>query len=73
MMKPEWKRERSFQRSRELHDRFHATIPGGSHIYAKGDDQLSEFMAPYILRGEAATYGMWMEMNSLSMGWDFGL
>ena len=43
--------ERSFQRSMELRDRFHAVIPGGSHTYAKGDDQFPEKTAPYLVRG----------------------
>jgi glutamate-1-semialdehyde 2,1-aminomutase len=34
-----------------LQERFHAVIPGGSHTYAKGDDQFPEHMAPYIIRG----------------------
>lgn len=37
--------------SRELQKRFHAVIPGGSHTYAKGDDQYPDGMAPYIERG----------------------
>ena len=45
-------RERSFERSGSLRERFHAVIPGGSHTYAKGDDQYPEHMAPYIVRGE---------------------
>lgn len=52
MMKLEWMKERSFKRSLDLHDRFHATIPGGSHTYAKGDDQFPEFAAPYLVRGK---------------------
>ena len=51
-MKPEWEKERSFQRSLDLRDRFHAVIPGGSHTYAKGDDQFPEFAAPYLVRGK---------------------
>ncbi|WP_460578201.1 glutamate-1-semialdehyde 2,1-aminomutase [Hymenobacter coalescens] len=34
----------------ELTARFHAAIPGGSHTYAKGDDQFPEAMAPYLVR-----------------------
>ena len=40
-----------FAGSRRLHERLHAAIPGGSHTYAKGDDQFPEFMAPYLVRG----------------------
>jgi len=41
-----------FDESRKLQPRFHALIPGGSHTYAKGDDQFPEFMLPYIIRGQ---------------------
>ncbi|KAA9339248.1 glutamate-1-semialdehyde 2,1-aminomutase [Hymenobacter busanensis] len=40
-----------FSASQALHDRFHAAIPGGSHTYAKGDDQFPAHMAPYLVRG----------------------
>lgn len=40
-----------FAGSRHLHERLHDAIPGGSHTYAKGDDQFPEFMAPYLVRG----------------------
>ncbi|MBJ6110374.1 glutamate-1-semialdehyde 2,1-aminomutase [Hymenobacter sp. BT523] len=40
-----------FRGSRLLQERLHAAIPGGSHTYAKGDDQFPEFMAPYLVRG----------------------
>lgn len=40
-----------FDRSLALQARFHEIIPGGSHTYAKGDDQFPEFMPPYIVRG----------------------
>jgi glutamate-1-semialdehyde 2,1-aminomutase len=43
--------EPSFARSMALQQRFHDLIPGGSHTYAKGDDQFPEHMAPYIVRG----------------------
>jgi glutamate-1-semialdehyde 2,1-aminomutase len=39
-------------RSRELQTRFHSVIPGGSHTYAKGDDQYPEFMPVYLARGK---------------------
>ena len=51
-MKREWMKERTFQRSMDLRDRFHAAIPGGSHTYAKGDDQFPEMAVPYIVRGK---------------------
>jgi glutamate-1-semialdehyde 2,1-aminomutase len=37
-----------------LNKKFHATIPGGSHTYAKGDDQYPEFALPYIVSGEGS-------------------
>jgi glutamate-1-semialdehyde 2,1-aminomutase len=40
-----------FDRSNALAERFRRVIPGGSHTYAKGDDQFPEGMAPYIVRG----------------------
>jgi glutamate-1-semialdehyde 2,1-aminomutase len=42
----------SIRESRELRRRFHAVIPGGSHTYAKGDDQFPEGLAPYLARGK---------------------
>jgi glutamate-1-semialdehyde 2,1-aminomutase len=41
-----------FSKSLQLNNRFHEVIPGGSHTYAKGDDQYPEFALPYIVRGE---------------------
>jgi glutamate-1-semialdehyde 2,1-aminomutase len=41
-----------FTKSLSMNDRFHSLVPGGSHTYAKGDDQYPEFMLPYIVRGE---------------------
>lgn len=43
---------RSFKKSLDLQSKFHALIPGGSHTYAKGDDQYPEFCAPYLVRGQ---------------------
>lgn len=39
-------------RSNDLRARFHAAIPGGSHTYAKGDDQFPEHYLPIMDRGE---------------------
>ncbi|MFT5764451.1 MAG: glutamate-1-semialdehyde 2,1-aminomutase, partial [Saprospiraceae bacterium] len=39
---------RQFHNSLTLQQKFHDLIPGGSHTYAKGDDQFPEFLAPYI-------------------------
>lgn len=41
-----------FKKSLELNERFHSVIPGGTHTYAKGDDQFPEFSLPYIVKGE---------------------
>jgi glutamate-1-semialdehyde 2,1-aminomutase len=41
-----------FTSSNSLSEKFHSVIPGGSHTYAKGDDQYPEFIHPYIVRGE---------------------
>ncbi len=37
--------------TRELQRRNHSLIPGGSHTYAKGDDQYPELAPPFIARG----------------------
>jgi glutamate-1-semialdehyde 2,1-aminomutase len=41
-----------FERSRTLQPQVHALIPGGSHTYAKGDDQYPESMPVLLARGE---------------------
>lgn len=41
-----------YKKSQSLRERFNAAIPGGSHTYAKGDDQFPEFAAPYISHGK---------------------
>ena len=41
-----------FTKSLQIQKKFNDTIPGGSHTYAKGDDQYPEFMPPYIERGK---------------------
>jgi glutamate-1-semialdehyde 2,1-aminomutase len=38
--------------AQELKRRIHAAIPGGSHTYAKGDDQWPESVPALIVRGE---------------------
>lgn len=40
-----------YDNSLKLQKKFNDLIPGGSHTYAKGDDQFPEFMPPYIDRG----------------------
>ncbi len=44
----------SFHLSRGLQPKFHELIPGGSHTYAKGDDQYPEFCPPIIARGKGS-------------------
>ena len=41
-----------FSESNKMNTRFHSVIPGGSHTYAKGDDQYPEFTLPYIVKGD---------------------
>lgn len=41
-----------FDNSKKIQNRFHELIPGGSHTYAKGDDQYAENMPVYIERGK---------------------
>ena len=41
-----------FSKSDALNEKFHSVIPGGSHTYAKGDDQYPEFSRPYISTGK---------------------
>ena len=68
------------ERSRDLQRRAHALIPGGAHVYAKGDDQYP-FEAPgFIERGEGChvwdpdgnefiEYGMGLRSVSLGHGY----
>lgn len=60
----------NFSKSNKLRERFHSIIPGGSHTYAKGDDQFPEFFSPYMVRGEGCR--VWdadgNEFLELSMG-----
>jgi glutamate-1-semialdehyde 2,1-aminomutase len=42
---------RSFVRSLALQSRLHDLVPGGSHTYAKGDDQYPERMPVLLVRG----------------------
>ena len=42
---------RSFDASNTVRPRFNELIPGGSHTYAKADDQYPDGMAPYIVSG----------------------
>jgi glutamate-1-semialdehyde 2,1-aminomutase len=69
-----------FTKSLQIQSRFNELIPGGSHTYAKGDDQYPEFMPPYIERGsgchiwdidgnEFIEYGM--GLRSVTLGHNF--
>ena len=42
----------SYSKSLKLQKKFNKLIPGGSHTYAKGDDQFPEFMPAYITKGK---------------------
>ncbi|MBD2335392.1 glutamate-1-semialdehyde 2,1-aminomutase [Calothrix sp. FACHB-156] len=42
----------SFAQSKALQQKSHSLIPGGSHTYAKGDDQFPEDAPGFIVRGE---------------------
>jgi glutamate-1-semialdehyde 2,1-aminomutase len=44
----------TFEKSLSMQKQFHHVIPGGSHTYAKGDDQYPEFMPPYITHGKGS-------------------
>ncbi len=41
-----------FTESLKVQKKFNELIPGGSHTYAKGDDQFPEFMPSYIVKGK---------------------
>jgi glutamate-1-semialdehyde 2,1-aminomutase len=72
--------ERSFDESRRLQDRLHELIPGGAHTYARGSDQLPEFMTPVLTRGSGCRvwdadgnsyveYGMGLRSVTLGHGY----
>lgn len=65
---------------RELQKKAHRLIPGGSHTYAKGDDQFPENAPPFIARGkgchawdldgrEYIEYGMGLRAVTLGHGY----
>jgi glutamate-1-semialdehyde 2,1-aminomutase len=45
-------RQNNFSKSRGLQSKAHQLIPGGSHTYAKGDDQFPEQAPAFIARGK---------------------
>ena len=70
-----------FTKSLQIQKKFNDTIPGGSHTYAKGDDQFPEFMPPYIEKGkgchiwdidgnEFIEYGMGLRTVTLGHGFE---
>ncbi|HTV40858.1 MAG TPA: glutamate-1-semialdehyde 2,1-aminomutase [Candidatus Sulfotelmatobacter sp.] len=71
----------NFAKSKALQKRFHSTIPGGAHTYAKGDDQYPEQMPVYIVRGKGShvwdmdgnefiEYGMGLRSVTLGHAYD---
>jgi glutamate-1-semialdehyde 2,1-aminomutase len=44
----------TFERSTALQRKAHSLVPGGSHTYAKGDDQYPELAPGFIARGEGS-------------------
>lgn len=70
-----------FEESLKIQGKFNATIPGGCHTYAKGDDQYPQFMPVYMARGKGShvwdidgneyiEYGM--GMRCVTLGHAFG-
>ena len=49
---PQQPGEGRFDRGKALSKRAHALIPGGSHTYAKGDDQFPQLAPSFIARGK---------------------
>jgi glutamate-1-semialdehyde 2,1-aminomutase len=71
----------SFAESQRLQERSHGIIPGGSHTYAKGDDQFPEQTPGFIARGkgchvwdvdgnEFIEYGMGLRSVTLGHAFD---
>jgi len=69
-----------FRKSKSLQQRCHDIIPGGSHTYAKGDDQFPEQAPAYIVKGQGChvwdvdgnefiEYGMGLRSVSLGHGY----
>jgi len=70
----------NFDKSRQLRERAHALIPGGAHVYAKGDDQYPLLSPGFIERGQGChvwdvdgnefiEYGMGLRAVSLGHGY----
>jgi glutamate-1-semialdehyde 2,1-aminomutase len=67
----------TFEKSMLAQARLHQLIPGGSHTYARGSDQLPEDMTPILVRGRGARVedldGNWlieygMGLRSVTLG-----
>jgi glutamate-1-semialdehyde 2,1-aminomutase len=69
-----------FDKSKALQERAHALIPGGAHVYAKGDDQFPLHAPAFIERGQGChvwdvdgnefiEYGMGLRAVSLGHGY----
>jgi glutamate-1-semialdehyde 2,1-aminomutase len=74
-------RDKEFSRSRTLQPKAHQLIPGGSHTYAKGDDQYPAQAPGFIVRGkgchvwdldgnEFIEYGMGLRAVTLGHAYD---
>jgi glutamate-1-semialdehyde 2,1-aminomutase len=72
---------KDFSKSRALQARAHHLIPGGSHTYAKGDDQYPEQAPGFIVRGKSChvwdidgnefiEFGMGLRAVTLGHGYD---
>ncbi len=63
--------EPSLDRSHELGARLSDLVPGGSHTYAKGDDQFPEGLAPIMERGSGCH--VWDVDGNEYIEWGMGL
>ena len=61
----------SLERSRELNAALRELVPGGSHTYAKGDDQFPEGLAPIMERGSGSH--VWDVDGNEYIEWGMGL
>jgi glutamate-1-semialdehyde 2,1-aminomutase len=59
-----------YRRSLELRERLHDVVPGGSHTYAKGDDQFPEISPSLIERGEGCR--IWDVDGNAFIEWGMG-
>ena len=58
--------------ARGWQERLHAAIPGGSHTYAKGDDQYPENAPPLLARGKGCHVWDLTATSSSSTAWGCG-